>query len=579
MKRRIAAGPAVGFLLVAALVGLPLFAEGRVEAGPEVSAAGPQYGGTLTARRSEEEPVQADQTSVVGRGPAMIYSGPIMDYLLMTDYQTYGPRGNGQFPSTYPGIYLTPEKMWRGALAEKWEVFEDKIIFHLRKGVMWTGNKKIGMAPRELTADDVVFALTRAWNSRPTAWTWDGGAIDEIVARDKYTVEVKLSRFDLEWVVWTSANPNAIYAPEVVEAGAGAWENQAGTGPFMFAEYVEGSFMRYKKNPNYWGSPTVIDGKEYKTPFVDELIYPIVPDFSTRLAALRTGKLDVYYWMPVKYEKTLAETSPELKKFRYLSSGAHALALRSDIGPTANKKVRQALAMALDKKAIGDTVLLEAQTDEIFPMIKGYAGYIPKSAMSPEVRAIYEYHPDQAKKMLAEAGYPKGFKIIAIAAATDPAGIAIMELAKSYWKTVGVELELQVLEQMAFQTAHRERKYDVQRTVLQIQREVGTFNKHSINFAGGWNNAIWTDPTYYDPLFVEASATVDVAERNKKWAALAKVVAEEVAYVPIGLENELTYWWPWVKNYYGESSVTYRASSMVEAGLWIDQAMKKKMGY
>jgi peptide/nickel transport system substrate-binding protein len=213
-------------------------------------------------------------------------------------------------------------------------------------------------------------------------------------------------------------------------------------------------------------------------------------------------------------------------------------------------------------------------------MIEGSAGHIPRSQMDPQVRMYYEFHPDEAKKVLAAEGYPDGFKLVGVVGSADTAGVAMMELAKSYWAEVGVDLEIRALEQMALGTARRERTYDVIKSSgLQVGREVGTFNKHSINFAGGWNDAIWTDPSYYDPLFVDASATLDVEERNKKWAALAKVVAEEVAYVPIGLEYELTYWWPWVKNYYGESSVTYRSSAMVEAGIWIDQAMKKEMGF
>ena len=161
----------------------------------------------------------------------------------------------------------------------------------------------------------------------------------------------------------------------------------------------------------------------------------------------------------------------------------------------------------------------------------------------------------------------------------DSTSVAILELAKSYWEAIGVDLEINALEQLAYQTERRERNYHVIRSTLQNQREVGAFNKHSINFAGGWNDAIWTDPTYYDPLFVETSATLDLEERNKKWAQLAQIVAEATAYVPIGIQYELTYWWPWVKNYFGESSTTYRSSSMVEAGIWIDQNLKQEMGY
>ena len=164
--------------------------------------------------------------------------------------------------------------------------------------------------------------------------------------------------------------------------------------------------MRYGRNDNYWASPTVIDGVEYDTPFIDELIYVIIKDHSTRVAALRTAKLDVYYWMPVKEEQSLAETAPDLEKFRYLSSGTHALGLRSDIEPLSNQRLRHALSMALDSSQIAETVLLEAQTEGIFPMIEGYSGHIPPDQLDPEIRAVYEYHPDRAKEILGRRGLP-----------------------------------------------------------------------------------------------------------------------------------------------------------------------------
>ena len=78
--------------VIVALLSVPAFATGEEEMAA-ATGDGPQYGGTLTAYRSDLEPVQADQTSTVGRAPALIFSGPIMDYLVMTDYEKCGPRG------------------------------------------------------------------------------------------------------------------------------------------------------------------------------------------------------------------------------------------------------------------------------------------------------------------------------------------------------------------------------------------------------------------------------------------------------------------------------------------------------
>ena len=85
----------------------------------------------------------------------------------------------------------------------------------------------------------------------------------------------------------------SIYSPpETRAAGAEKYENHIGTGAFMFDEYVSGSHMSYKRNPDYWDT-TIIDGQEYELPFIDKVVCPIIPDPSTRVAALRTGTFDL----------------------------------------------------------------------------------------------------------------------------------------------------------------------------------------------------------------------------------------------------------------------------------------------
>ena len=79
-----------------------------------------------------------------------------------------------------------------------------------------------------------------------------------------------------------------------MEVDADAWDSAVGTGPFILSKYVEGAYVMYDRNPDYWLT-TTIDGKEYELPFIDTVIYPIIPDESTQIAALRTAQLD---WWP-----------------------------------------------------------------------------------------------------------------------------------------------------------------------------------------------------------------------------------------------------------------------------------------
>jgi peptide/nickel transport system substrate-binding protein len=437
------------------------------------------------------------------------------------------------------------------------------------------------MPTRELVADDVVQSLTRSWNARPIAWTKDGGAVDSISADGKYDVVVEFSRFDGGWTVWCSGNPNAIYAPEVVEAGAGDWENLVGTGPFVFKEYVTGSHMTYARNPDYWGSPTTINGTEYEIPFVDEMIYPLIADMSTRISALRTGKYDIYYKMPIKYKETLAQSTPELQMLRYLTKNTKAIGLMCDREPFNNKELRRAMWMALDTEAIAKAVFLEAKTGpDIFPVLPGFAGYIPYEELTPTARELFEYNPERAREIMAEQGYPEGVRLKVTA--LDAGGFSdIFAMAKAYWEAIGVDLEIKQLEWLSYANELRDpESYQLRDSWGTNTMDIeSTMGKHGSNWAAplDWNNALWTDPAM-DKLCLEVN-TFDAAERDAIKAEAARIIVEEAVYIPICLPYEVTYWWPWVKNYYGEFETTYDASSNVEASIWIDHALKEEMGY
>ncbi|GAJ03263.1 unnamed protein product, partial [marine sediment metagenome] len=239
---------------------------------------------------------------------------------------TYGPRGNNEFEFNL--MEYVPEQYLTGELAESWEITSEPLsmVFNLRHGVMWTGNPNIGMEPRELTADDVVFCLIRSWErpGRASSWEW----IESITAPDRYTVVVALNEYNANWNWWFGGGfvSGGIYPPEVVEAGPDDWRNWCGSGPFIFTEYVEGSYLAYERNSNYWNT-TIIDGVEYQMPFVDKVIYPIIPDESTQIAALRTAKIDHWPRVPLVYEDSLADTCPEMIRFKWLSGRVVQFAL------------------------------------------------------------------------------------------------------------------------------------------------------------------------------------------------------------------------------------------------------------
>jgi len=511
----------------------------------------------------------------------------------MLDFEKYGPRGTNEWPFEVHELHRTPEEFWRGALAETWEVSPERLTFHIRSGVTWAAyGKEDVMEPRELTAADVVFALER----RHIDWmdsgyyTENGGWIDSIYAVGN-TVIVDTSRFARDWVRWLAGGEFVIYPPEVVEAGITSWDNLVGTGPFTFNEYVVGSHMSFIRNPDYWGT-TTINNKVYDDiPFVDELVMPFIKDESTRIAALRTGKLDIYPRVPVKYEASLAGTNPDLVMLKALNNWQSLIALRCDAEPFNSKKVRQAMMIALDLPAVTKAAFYEGK---LYPWLiaEWSPCFTPLEEQSPGAQLLYDQNPDLAKQMLADAGYPEGFQVTAIAASAGgewAAGgrkdIEILQMVAGYWKAIGVELKIDVLEPVAYSAA-RWNPYEGFEVLIDNVGNESFFHPIEKHW-GGWDPGpgewLWNGSRLSIPeaneLFEQAMSTVDSTERDIIWRKAAALLFDEVAYISVGAPYRLTYWWPWVNNYYGEQYSSRSGIAHLMAATWLDQDLKAEMGY
>ncbi|GAI96021.1 unnamed protein product, partial [marine sediment metagenome] len=259
-------------------------------------------------------------------------------FLLLGDIEKYGPRGTNEYGFQAEQIAL--ERFLGGSVAESWEWAGPlTLVFHIRQGVMWTGNAHIGMEPRELTAHDVEFSINRILGNFDEYGLTGFDYIDSVTATDRYTVVVELNKYSADWSFhfgygWLMP----IYSEETVEAGATDWQNQVGTGPFILMEFVEGSHAIYERNPNYWDT-TIIDGVEYDLPFIDKLVFPVIVDDTTRIAALRAGDVDWHSNVPIMYSDTLTATSPELIQERYLESYTMMMSLMVNQKPFTDRNV------------------------------------------------------------------------------------------------------------------------------------------------------------------------------------------------------------------------------------------------
>ena len=559
----------------------PAAEEAAEEKGKEVvtpPSGEPEYGGTIRSLTvyAGIDPISWDQADICWMHNHS--ASPYAEMLVVGDLQK-GPRGTDEY--SFMSQAWIPPLFLRGGLAESWEILADQNIlrFHIRKGVYWQENPGI-MAARELTADDIEFSHNRTMSSPkaiPLYYDW----IDSLEAVDKYTVDVHYNEFCGNWgyrIGWGYYCMVSL-PPELVENGNPAdWHDVCGTGPFMLTDYLKGSAATYEKNPNYWDT-TVINGKEYKLPFIDKLIWPIMPDESTRLAALRTGKVDMDEGVRWIYGETLEETNPDLLEWTWLTTSPLSIACRVDTPPLDNLKVRQALSMAINREEMLDSAVYGGAGMILsFPFAADWKLFTPIEELPESARMLFDYNPEKAKEILAEAGFPDGFKTNLVISSTGTTQTDIAAMLIDYWKKIGVDCELKPYEYANYLSVMTSRQYD-----QMYQISTGNGNPFSVLRKTylpeqTWNPAMFDDD-HLTGLWTEAMAETDVTKQNALLKEANIYCIEQCPYIMLPVGYVLRYAWPWVKNYYGEHCVGSVCPGPVYARLWLDQNQKTDMGY
>jgi len=575
-----AAAPATGTTVTGTTTAAPTGTTAPTTAATTTVAASqqPTYGGTFNVLMTYGTTPYAWDPADCDWYQAYL-CGPVYENLMMGDVYK-GPRGTNQFAFNHPE--WIPDEFLTGMLAESWEVkAPNQIIWHIRKGVMWTGKAGV-MASREFVAKDAELALKRYMVSPKSSvgrfnWT------DSLIATEKYTLVLQYNAFSADWAYllgWGWATQ--IEPPETVAApngGASNWQNVTGTGPFILSDYVTGSSLTYLKNPNYWGT-TKIGGKEYKVPFVDKMIYLIIADETTRLAALRTAKVDINMGVSWKFKETLAKSNPELLRYHILSQSDLLVSMPINRKPFDDIRVRQALSMALDRDAISKNPEWEP-TDK--PMLVNYpmgASY-PESVFTPldklpaSVAEQFTLNITKAKQLLTDAGYSTGIKTEMILDNTTPTMGDIASQLTAMWLKIGVTVDLKPMEYSAFQSMFLSKTNPAM--VFYSKGLVHPLTVLRYNLPGQpWGPSNWNDPQYEKDYYI-AKATTDDAARAKMLKALNVQALSVVAYIGLPANYYYVYAEPWVKNYWGETNTRYiNETSQVYAAIWLDQAAKAK---
>ncbi len=359
---------------------------------------------------------------------------------------------------------LPPEHQG-GCLAESWEMPDPlTIIIHVRKGVKWQDKPPVN--GREFTADDVVWNFER-YIKDPFIDRQYILVIASAKALDKYTVELKIAPPRFQGLPTIVLNVVSLFfMPKESLDSTGEirdWKKVVGTGAFILADYVPDSGLTFTKNPNYWGNDE--RHPDNRLPYADGAKILIIPDISTLLSALRTGKIDVYDKVSWQDANSLKITNSEMK-IKGLDSTAYHFKVRTDKAPFTDIRVRQAMQMAVDLKEIAKTFYGGTTLIYRGPIEPFHTGvYIPYDELPDKpmftnlsLKELLTYNTEKANKLLAEAGYPNGFKTNCIA--TRVRAPDLPELFQSYMKAVGIDVEIKYYESAVYDSLRAGKSHD-----------------------------------------------------------------------------------------------------------------------
>ncbi len=571
----------------------------------------PKYGGTVVIP-AEVDIMGWDGVYLPSRSIAISQSISY-EFLLQGDWSR-GPAGTNE-TTFMEGELMTGFFDHTGAIAESWELPDDQtMIFKIRKGVYF--HDKPPVNGREVDAEDIAYSIRYVYLNPKVPDSYNvvasapaGQKLLSAEATDKWTAVVKVTGMASRFFEDVAMSKQTHIVPrEVIEKYGDLkdWHNSLGTGPFMLTDYVRGSSVTFVKNPNYWQKDPVGPGKGNQLPYLDGVKVLMMTDKSTVFSAFRTGKVDVVYDAGIAPDpdelQGLLKSNPATKSAIQYGQGNHIGTRMSSTDPRAapmvkSRRVRQALAMAIDNDAMvrdlyggaaqkrslffDENHPLYINDDRVVEILQTVFGLPPEEAQI--VKKMYGYYPEEAKKILAEEGYPNGFSTIAT---IMPVEVDEASVIKGYWEKIGVKLELDVKQTAVW------RSY-VDTHVQPAMIMSGTLRAGGpaafIGFGPGDDN-----PAV--PRYVSNRHEINDPTLNKWMQKVAAVYSDYEARAPLLQQaeawiiynawatylpspNDYHIWQPWLKNYYGMSTLGFKGTARWTYYAWLDQALKKQLGF
>ncbi|QFG00173.1 ABC transporter substrate-binding protein [Psychrobacillus glaciei] len=420
-------------------------------------------------------------------------------------------------------------------LATKWEPSDDGLTytFTLREGVKFHDGT-------DFNADAVVKNFERWANGSDDKFPYygsmfggfkgdEGHVIASVTADGDNKVVFKLTRAQAPFLKNIAMSPFGIASPTAFEKDGDKFgDNPVGTGPFKFVEWKRNDSVTIEKFDGYW---------EKGYPKLDKIVFRAIPDNSARLNDLLSGAIDLADGVNPADGKTV-EGDPNLQLFERPSMNIGYLGLTNTRPPFDNVKVRQAMNYAIDKQSIIDAFFegrAEIAKNPMPSSISGYNDDIPG----------YEYNPEKAKQLLAEAGLADGFEMelwaMPVPRPYMPDGAKVAEVIQKNLADIGIKAKIVSYEWATYLEKARNGEADA--FMLGWTGDNGDADNFIYVLLDG-DNIGSNNYAYYDnkdlhKLLIEAQTEVDENKRIDLYKQAQEIIFEDAPWVPLAHSTPL----------------------------------------
>jgi peptide/nickel transport system substrate-binding protein len=439
-------------------------------------------------------------------------------------------------------------------LAESWEVSKDGKLytFKLRRNVKFHGGK-------EMTAEDVKFAIDYTLNPKNGAYGFeDMNSVDRAEVVDKYTLRIHMKRHNpLFPTLVTDIRAFSVIPKESLPEGLRKPTTfPPGTGPFKFVEWQPGQRIVFERHDDYWGQKA----------YVDRVIMKEIGDATVRFTALQAGDVDLIERTPYEWVQQIVQG--KIKGIGYAKAaraGARNLEFNVTDPPFNNKKLRQAIAYAIDRKEIMQAAYfgLADTADQRFPT--GHFWYF-KDVRMPQFNA------EKAKALLKEAGY-KGETLELMGNRGEVADVE-GAIIQAQLKRVGVKVELKILERASALELRRTGKYMFKLAggsdypdPLPAYEEYACEpdpRKRRMNESGYCDKE-------YDALLKKAEGEVDPEKRRAIFKQVVAKLADDTPLVALGFTPRFFTFREQVKGFVTNGSGDFQPWGAGLSHAWVDK--------